>query len=67
MSEAAKYLGVTREAILKAIRSGRLKARLAKVTVPRRVWLISPETVEGYIVSASHQARGLKNSLEVSP
>ncbi len=61
ISEAANYLKVTPEAILKAIRTGRLKARLKKIRVPRQIWFIAAESVETYEVSTSHQVRGLKN------
>lgn len=62
--EAASRLGITPEAVLKAIKAGRLKAKT--VVIPRQIWSIAAESLETYVVSASHQARGLKNSLQVS-
>ena len=60
ISEAATYLRITPEAILKAIRAGRLKARLRRIRVPKQIWSIAAESVETYTVSVSHQERGLK-------
>lgn len=59
--EAAKYLGITPESIFEAVRKGRIKGRLKTVKIPRRLWLLSCESVESYVVSSSHQERGLKN------
>jgi excisionase family DNA binding protein len=59
--EAAKYLGITPESILEAVRKGRIKGRLKTVKVPRRIWLLVRESVESYVVSSSHQERGQKN------
>lgn len=61
ISEAARYLKITPEAVLKAIKTGRLKARLKRVLIPKEMWSIAAESVATYKVSSSHQARGLKN------
>ncbi|MBI3812681.1 MAG: helix-turn-helix domain-containing protein [Nitrospirae bacterium] len=61
--EAAHCLGITPESVLGAIRRGRLRARLKTVRVPRKIWSIAAESVEAYVVSASHQERGLKKAL----
>lgn len=63
ISEASRHLGITPEAVLKAIRTGRLKGKT--VTVARKIWSISAESLETYVVSSSHQERGLKNTLQV--
>lgn len=57
--KAAIKLGVTTQAILKAIKSGRLKAR--KGTIRTKAWLISEDALKNFSVSISHQERG-KNS-----
>jgi|GEM_PF-1305649 len=62
ISEASKHLGISRESVFEAIKKGRLKARLKTVKIPRKLWLIFPESVETYVVSPSHQERGLKNA-----
>ncbi|MBI3597773.1 MAG: hypothetical protein HY203_11550 [Nitrospirae bacterium] len=61
--EASRCLGITPESVLGAIRRGRLKARLKTVRVPKKIWSISAESVETYVVSTSHQERGLKKAL----
>jgi hypothetical protein len=58
--EAAKKLGITPESVLKAIQKGRLKARKKIVKVPQEIWMIEVSSVEAYVVSKSHQKRGLK-------
>ncbi len=58
VGDAARRLGISREAVYKAIREGRLKARLRVIT--RRVWRIDAETLRNYGVSLSHQQRGKK-------
>ncbi len=60
--QASKRLKITPEAVLKAIRAGRMKARLRKVKVPKYLWMIAAESVEKYTVSMSHRLRGLKNA-----
>jgi hypothetical protein len=61
ISEAASRLHITPEAILKAIKTGRLKAKLKTALIPKRIWSIAAESLEAYHVSFSHQQRGLKN------
>ncbi|MGA7764050.1 MAG: helix-turn-helix domain-containing protein, partial [Candidatus Binataceae bacterium] len=53
--EAARTLGLSREAIYVAIQAGRLKAD--KQIVKRLVWRIDPESVSSFQVSKSHQNR----------
>jgi len=60
ITEAAKKLKITRPAVLKAIRSGRLKAKFA--TVQKREWQIPIGEVDRFEVSESHKERGLKNT-----
>ncbi len=54
--EAARRLGITREAVYLAIGSGRLEAK--QTPVVRKVWRIEPASLAGFKVSASHQKRG---------
>jgi len=54
--EAARRLGITREAVYEAIGSGRLEAK--QTPVVRKVWRIDPASLAGFKVSASHQKRG---------
>lgn len=61
LAEAAKQIGIARVSVLKAIRAGRLKAKLKIVHLPQRIWQINPRSVESYEVSSSHRERGLKN------
>lgn len=61
ISEASKRLGITPESVLEAVKKGRIKGELKMVLVPKKVWQLSPKSVETYEVSASHQQRGLKN------
>jgi excisionase family DNA binding protein len=58
--EAAEKLGITPESVLKAIQKGRLKARKKTVKVPQQLWKIEVSSVDAYVVSKSHQSRGLK-------
>jgi DNA-binding Lrp family transcriptional regulator len=61
ISEASKRLGITPESVLEAVKKGRIKGELKTVLVPKKVWQLSPKSVETYEVSTSHQQRGLKN------
>ena len=56
VSEAAKRLGMTRPGIYKAIKEGRLAARLD--TTVREVLHLDPKSIAHFKVSASHQERG---------
>jgi excisionase family DNA binding protein len=58
--EVANRLGVTRETVYEAIKTGRLKARLK--TVSRKVWRVDPQSLAGFEVSASHQKRGKRGA-----
>jgi predicted DNA-binding protein (UPF0251 family) len=58
ITEAAHNLGITREAVWKAVKSRKLKARLG--TLQTKGWLIAAESLEAYEVSTSHQERSKK-------
>jgi hypothetical protein len=61
--EAARRLRISPEAVRKAIKLGRLKAKT--VTIPRQVWSIAADSLDLYEVSRSHQERGLKKYRQV--
>jgi excisionase family DNA binding protein len=56
LSEAAKILKISRAAVHKAIKEGRLKARAHKIK--RIVWRVDAPSVRGYKVSRAHQKLG---------
>jgi predicted DNA-binding protein (UPF0251 family) len=56
--EAARRLGISRAAVHKAIRAGRLKARSRVVKL--RTWLIDGRDLAAYRVSFLHQEAGKK-------
>jgi excisionase family DNA binding protein len=58
IAEAAKKLGISRQAVHEAISTHKLKAKKGKVV--RTVWLISSADLKTYQVSLSHQQRGKK-------
>ena len=58
LTEAAKKLGISRQAVHKAIERGALKAR--RVRVQKTEWQISAEALRSYIVSELHQSAGKK-------
>jgi predicted DNA-binding protein (UPF0251 family) len=58
ITEAAKKLGVSRQAVHVAIKKGSLKARAKKVA--EVVWYITSGSLESYRVSGLHQAAGKK-------
>jgi len=58
ITEAARNLGITREAVWKAVKARKLKARLG--TLYTKGWLIAAESLESYQVSTSHQERSKK-------
>jgi excisionase family DNA binding protein len=60
IQQASKVLGISRAAVYKAIKTGRLKARSTIVKLQK--WLINPTDLKSYQVSFSHQERG-KNTL----
>ncbi len=59
ITEAARHLGVTRQAILRLIKLKKVKPK--QKTVTQKVWVIPAREIENYRVSRSHQERGQKN------
>jgi len=62
MSEVTRKLKISRQAVLGALKTGRLKGKLTTVKIPTKTWLISTESVNEFKVSRSHQERGQKNT-----
>ena len=64
LSEAAKELGISRQAVHEAIKKGLLEAHKAKITKTivqvTRGWVIQPDAIRKYQVSESHISRGKK-------
>lgn len=60
ITEAAKKLGISRQAVHLAIQRGALKARAKKVI--EVVWYIPEASLESYRVSGLHQSTGKKNN-----
>ena len=60
MSETTKKLKVSRQAVLGAIKSGRLKGKRVDPKTPAKVWVIDAESIGNFQVSVSHQKRGKK-------
>jgi excisionase family DNA binding protein len=58
LTEAAKKLGISRQAVHKAIEKGTLKARRIKVV--KNEWQISATALRSYSVSDLHQSIGKK-------
>jgi len=58
ITEAARRLGISVQAVHEAISKGKLKARRGKIV--KVVWLVSEKTLRDYTVSISHQRRGRK-------
>lgn len=58
VAEAARALGISREAIYKAIEEGRLKAR--QKVISRKEWRVDPDSLESFQVSATHKKIGEK-------
>jgi predicted DNA-binding protein (UPF0251 family) len=58
ITDAARNLGITREAVWKAIKARKLKAKVG--TLYTKGWLVLAESLETYHVSASHQKRSKK-------
>ena len=58
ISEAAKKLGISRQAVHLAIQKGVLKARAKRVV--SLIWMIPVEALEAYRVSSVHQSAGKK-------
>jgi hypothetical protein len=55
IAEAAKKLGISRQAIHEAIKTDKLKAKRGRVV--KIVWLVSVSAIKNYQVSLSHQQR----------
>ena len=64
LSEAARKLGISRQAVHEAIKKGLLEAHKAKITKTivqvTRGWIIHAEALDKYQVSDSHIIRGKK-------
>jgi predicted DNA-binding protein YlxM (UPF0122 family) len=64
LSEAARKLGISRQAVHEAIKRGLLEAHKAKITKTivqvTRGWVIHAEALKKYQVSDSHITRGKK-------
>ncbi len=62
ITEAAKELGVTRAAVHRAIKQGRLEADWAETTqiMRKKAWLIDTSNLAQYRVDLSRQERGKK-------
>ena len=61
MLQTTRKLKVSRQAIMWAMKHGKLKGKRVKIKIPTTVWMIDAESVKKYKVSKSHQKRGLKN------
>ena len=63
LTEAAKHLGTTRQAVHEAIKSKRLKAKKGTFVVERTVkgWHIAAKDLDAYQVSELHREVGKKN------
>jgi hypothetical protein len=61
ITEAAKILKCSRQAVHDAIERKILSARWGEVIVRKNVLLISAESIESYQVSKRHQQAGKKN------
>jgi excisionase family DNA binding protein len=59
ITEAAKRLGISRQAVHEAIKKGLLEAE--QVEVVQSVWQIPAQSLKTYRVSQSHKQRGEKN------
>jgi predicted DNA-binding protein (UPF0251 family) len=61
ITEAAKLLRVSRQAVHEAIKNGLLDAKWGEVIVTQKALLISAESLKSYQVSTRHQTAGKKN------
>jgi len=63
ITEAANFLGTTRQAVHEAIKGKRLKAKKGSFTVTRTVkgWHIAARDLDAYRVSELHREAGKKN------
>ncbi|MFQ5903650.1 MAG: helix-turn-helix domain-containing protein [Candidatus Binatia bacterium] len=60
ITQAARKLGISRQAVHEAIRKGQLKAKRGQIQVVQTVWLIPAAALRAYKVSLSHKQRGKK-------
>jgi len=60
ITEAAKKLGISRQAVHDAIRKGQLKAKRGQIIQTHTVWLLSANAIESYEVSGRHKSAGKK-------
>jgi predicted DNA-binding protein (UPF0251 family) len=60
ITEAAKKLGISRQAVHQAIKRKLLDAKWEEVPVPQKVLVISAESLKEYQVSLRHQTAGKK-------
>lgn len=64
VTEAAKKLGISRQAVHEAIRKGQLKAKQGQITKTivqsTRGWVITEDALRTYKVSPLHQHAGKK-------
>ena len=63
IAQAAEHLGISRSAVHKAIKTGRLKAKSAVLKL--RSWAIDSASLASFRVSESHQGRVIKKSYQV--
>jgi predicted transcriptional regulator len=65
ITEAAKKLRISRQAVHEAIAKGQLEAKRGKLvkTVTVQAWLISAAALKAYRVSFSHKRRGKKSTV----
>ena len=60
ISQASKYLGISRAAVHLAIKKGKLKATWGETTQVVEVRLIDPKSLETYRVDLTRQRSGKK-------
>jgi predicted DNA-binding protein YlxM (UPF0122 family) len=60
LTEAARELGVSRQAVHQAIKRKLLNAKWEKISVPQRALVITSESLKAYEVSLRHQTAGKK-------
>jgi predicted DNA-binding protein (UPF0251 family) len=58
ITEAAKKLGISRQAIHDAIQKGQLKAKRGQIV--QTAWILSASAIESYQVSLRHKTAGKK-------
>jgi predicted DNA-binding protein YlxM (UPF0122 family) len=60
ITEAAKLLGISRQAVHEAIKNGLLDAKWGEVIVTKKALFISEKSLNSYQVSTRHQTAGQK-------